>query len=94
MVCPSHMSNRAPTCQDNDMSVILESLLDDERRAECLANDRSMAMGRPIIASQSTMHPVHRISRLHPARSELSNVAPPQRLDGLIQTTLAVMSNT
>jgi hypothetical protein len=57
------------------MSAILESLLDDERRAECRANDRAMAMGRPIIAYQPTIHPVQHTSRLHPARSERSNVA-------------------
>lgn len=42
------------------MSVILESLLDDERRAECRANDGAMAMGRPIIASQPTNHRARR----------------------------------
>jgi hypothetical protein len=57
------------------MSVILESLLDDERRAECLANDGAMATGRPIIAYQPTIHPVRSTSRLHPARSEHSNAA-------------------
>jgi len=57
------------------MSVILESLLDDERRAECRANDGAMAMGRPIIAYQPTIHPVQRTSRLHPVLSERSNVA-------------------
>ena len=57
------------------MSVILESLLDDERRAECRANDGAMAMGRPIIASQPTIHPVQRTSRLHPARSNRSDEA-------------------
>ncbi|CAN7776165.1 hypothetical protein LJR084_007898 [Variovorax sp. LjRoot84] len=57
------------------MSVILESLLDDERRAECRANDGAMAMGRPIIASPPTILPVQRTSRLHPARSERSNAA-------------------
>jgi hypothetical protein len=55
------------------MSLILESLLDDERRAECRANDGAVAMGRPIIASQSTTHPAQRTSTLHPARSERSN---------------------
>jgi hypothetical protein len=57
------------------MSVILESLLDDERRAECRANDGAMAMGRPIIAYQPTIDPVQRTSRLPPARSERSNAA-------------------
>jgi len=57
------------------MSVILESLLDDERRAECLANDGAIAMGRPIIAYHPTIHPVQRTIRLHPARSERSNAA-------------------
>ena len=57
------------------MSVILESLLDDERRAECRANDGAMAMGRPIIASQPTIHPVQRTGSLHPARGERSNAA-------------------
>lgn len=58
------------------MSVILESLLDNERRAECRANDRAVAMGRPIIASLPIRHPVQRTSRLHhPARSERSNAA-------------------
>ncbi len=47
------------------MSAILESLLDDERRAQCCANDRAMAMGWPIIASQVTIQPVQRNSRLH-----------------------------
>jgi predicted ArsR family transcriptional regulator len=42
------------------MSVILGSLLDDERRAECRANDGAMAMGRPIIAYQPTFDPVQR----------------------------------
>jgi hypothetical protein len=56
------------------MSVILESLLDDERRAECRANDGAMAMGRPI-ASRPAIHPVQRTSRLLPARSERSNAA-------------------
>jgi hypothetical protein len=68
------MSNQPTTCHKNDMSVILESLLDDERRAECRANDGAMAMGRPI-ASQPTIHPLQRTSRLHPARSERSNAA-------------------
>ena len=57
------------------MSLILESLLDDERRAECRANDGAVATGRPIIASQATIHPVQRASSLHLARSERSNVA-------------------
>ncbi|NPC54906.1 hypothetical protein [Caenimonas soli] len=64
------------------MSAILESLLDDERRAECRANDGAMAMGRPIIASQLTFHAVRPTSGLHrtikrvaPARSEHSNAA-------------------
>jgi hypothetical protein len=57
------------------MSVILESLLDDERRAECLANDGAMAMGRAIIAYQPTIDPVQPTSRPHPARSERSNAA-------------------
>lgn len=57
------------------MSVILESLLDDERRAECRANDGAIAMGQPIIASQPIIHPLQRTSRLHPARSERSNAA-------------------
>ncbi|NPC58453.1 hypothetical protein [Caenimonas soli] len=57
------------------MSAILESLLDDERRAECRANDGAMAMGRPIIASRPTIHPVQSTSRRHPARSERSNAA-------------------
>lgn len=57
------------------MSVILESLLDDERRSECRANDGALAMGRPIIASQPTIHPVQRTSRLHASRSECSNAA-------------------
>lgn len=47
------------------MSAILESLLDDERRAECRANDGALATGRPIIASQPTIHPVRRTSGLH-----------------------------
>jgi hypothetical protein len=57
------------------MSVILESFLDDERRAECRANDGAMAMDRPIIASQPTAHPVQRTSRLDSAPSERSNAA-------------------
>jgi hypothetical protein len=57
------------------MSVILESLLDDERRDECRENDGAMAMGRPIIASRSAIHPVERISRPHPPRSERSIAA-------------------
>jgi hypothetical protein len=57
------------------MSAILESFLDDERRAECRANDGAMAMGRPIIASQPTIHPVQRSGRLHPARGERSDAA-------------------
>jgi len=57
------------------MSVILESLLDDARRAECRANDGAMAMGRPIIASQPTIDPVQSTSRQHAARSERSNTA-------------------
>jgi CheY-like chemotaxis protein len=54
------------------MSAILDSLLDDERRAACRANDEAMAMGQPIFSSQSTIYP-ERTSRLHhaePARSE------------------------
>lgn len=54
------------------MSAILDSLLDDERRAVCRANDGAMDMGQPIIASQRTMHP-ERTGRLHhaePARSK------------------------
>lgn len=57
------------------MSAILDSFLDDERRAECRANDGAMAMGQPIIASQPTIHP-ERTSSLHhaqPARSERKN---------------------
>jgi hypothetical protein len=38
-------------------------------------SDGAMAMGRPIIAYQPTIHPVQRTSRLHPARSERSSVA-------------------
>jgi hypothetical protein len=57
------------------MSVILESLLDDERRAECRHNDGAMAMGRPIIASRSAIRPVERTSRPHPPQSERSIVA-------------------
>lgn len=57
------------------MSVILEPLLDEERRAECRANDGAMAMGRPIIARQPTIHAVQRTTRLHPARSERSDAA-------------------
>ena len=56
------------------MSVILESLLDDERRAECRANDGAMATGQPI-ASGPAIHPIQRTSRLLPARSERSNAA-------------------
>jgi hypothetical protein len=59
------------------MSAILNSLLDQERRADCRANDRAMAMGKPIIGRQPTIHPV-RNSRLHhaePVRSECSNAA-------------------
>ena len=57
------------------MSVILESLLDEERRAECRANDGAMAMGRPIIGSQPTIHPVQRTSGLYPAQGERFNAA-------------------
>jgi hypothetical protein len=57
------------------MSVILESLLDDERRAECRANDGAIAMGRPIIANRPTSDAVQRNTRLHPARTERSNPA-------------------
>jgi hypothetical protein len=57
------------------MSVILESLLDDERRAECHANDGAIAMGRPIIASQPTVHPMQGTSWLLHAPSEHSNAA-------------------
>jgi hypothetical protein len=57
------------------MSVILESLLDDERRAECRANDRAVAMGRPIIATRPTDRPVERSTTLHLARSEWFNPA-------------------
>jgi hypothetical protein len=57
------------------MSVILESLLDDERRAECHANDGAIAMGRPIIASQHTLDPMQGTSRLLHAPSERSNAA-------------------
>ena len=60
---------------ENDMSVILDSLLDDERRAECRANDGAMAMGRPIIASQPTIHPVQRTSRLASCTKRRSNPA-------------------
>ena len=59
------------------MSVILESLLDDERRAECRANDGAVAMGWPIIASRPANQPVQRTTRLHPAQSERSK---PQRV--------------
>ena len=59
------------------MSVLLESLLDDERRVKCRANDAAMAMGRPIIVSQPAIGPVRRTSSLHhhaaPPRSEPSN---------------------
>ena len=54
------------------MSAILDSLLDDERRAECRANDGAMAMSHPIIASQHSIQTT-RTSSLHraqPARSE------------------------
>ena len=47
------------------MSAILESLLDDERRAQCCVNDSAMAMGRPIIASQPAIHPIQRTSGGH-----------------------------
>ena len=57
------------------MSAILESLLDDERRAECLANDGAIAMGRPIIAYQPTLPAVQRTNRLQPAGSERSYAA-------------------
>ena len=57
------------------MSVILESLLDDERRAECRANDGAMAMGRPIIASQPTFNPLQLTTRLQPARRDRSKPA-------------------
>lgn len=57
------------------MSVILESLLDDQRRSECRANDGAMAMGRPIIASQPPSTPSSAPVSLHPARSERSNAA-------------------
>ena len=57
------------------MSAILESVLDEVRRAECRANDGAMAMGRPIIASQhrparaAHQQPDHHAA---PARSERS----------------------
>lgn len=57
------------------MSAILESLLDDQRRAECLANDGAIAMGRPIIAYQPTVHHVQRTNGLYPSGSERSNTA-------------------
>jgi hypothetical protein len=41
------------------MSAILESVLDDERRGECHANDGAMAMGQPIGGSQHTIQPEH-----------------------------------
>ena len=69
------MSNQPTTCHENDMSVILESLLDDERRAECRANDGAMAMGRPIVASRPEIRPAQRTGRLRRARSERSNTA-------------------
>ena len=74
MACHNQTSNQPNTDQENDMSMILESLLDDERRAECRANDRAMAMGRPI-AGRPAIHPVQRTSRLLPARRERSNAA-------------------
>lgn len=62
------------------MSSILDSVLDDKRRAECRANDRAIAMGRPIIVSEPTLQPVRRTSSLHhhvaSARSEGSGAAP------------------
>jgi hypothetical protein len=36
------------------MSAMLESLLDDERRIRCRANDAAMATGRPIIECPPT----------------------------------------
>ena len=52
------------------MSQFLECLLDDERRAECGANDAAMAMGRPIVARRPTIQPVQRTTKPHPAQSE------------------------
>src|SRR5687767_6671554 len=72
---PQPNVERVNTCQENGMSVILESLLDDERRAECRDNDGAMAMGRPIIASRSAIRPVERTSRPHPPQCERSIVA-------------------
>jgi hypothetical protein len=57
------------------MSVILESLLDYERRAECRVNDKAVDMGRPIIANPPTNRPVERNTSLHPARGEYFNPA-------------------
>ena len=61
------------------MSTLLESLLDDERRAKCHANDVAMAMGHPINVSQPVIQPVRRPSSLHwlaaPARSERCHAA-------------------
>lgn len=61
------------------MSAMLESLLDDERRVRCRANDAAVATGRPIIDGQPTTPPVRCINQLHPhtvpARSKRSNAA-------------------
>ena len=59
------------------MSEMLESLLNEERRVRCRANDAAVATGRPIIVSQPAIGPVRRTSSLHhhaaPPRSEPSN---------------------
>lgn len=57
------------------MSVILDSVLDDERRAECRANDGAMAMGQPIIASRPAIQTAQRTTTLDFARSERSHAA-------------------
>jgi hypothetical protein len=53
------------------MSVTLESLLNDRRRA----NDGAIAMSRPIIAIRLTTQPVQRTIKPHPARPKRSNAA-------------------
>jgi hypothetical protein len=66
------------SCQENDMSVILESLLDDERRSECGANDGAIAMGWPIVAYQPTGRYIS-VGAIQPAACGRREVAPPDQ---------------
>jgi hypothetical protein len=50
---PEMKSATVATCSEIEMSVMLESLLDNERRVRCGVNDAAIATGRPITSAYS-----------------------------------------